>query len=84
MDFADPAHPSLSYDLDMVSLLVELDQFDAVLALFEAMPEERPGQLAWLRTRLTGNAIRFRCDPRVRSIEGGLSLPPPVRPISCN
>jgi TolB-like protein/Tfp pilus assembly protein PilF len=82
--FADPAHPTLSYDYDWMVLMIELNEMGAVLEVLQEQPETFASELAYLRTRATGNGVRFQCDPRVRELQSRVGLAPPVKPPVCD
>ena len=83
IDFANPAHPTLSYVFDLIDILAELGEFDAAWKLIERYAVGDPTVFGWLRTRETENGISLRCDPRVRELTEQSGLPAAIHPVKC-
>jgi TolB-like protein/Tfp pilus assembly protein PilF len=84
-DFASPGHPTLLYEFDFVTLLVELGELDAAFALLDGSNEqEQIESLIWIRSRQTENSRRFSCDPRFTAMGAGKDIPRPVKEVSCD
>ena len=82
-DFANPDSPTLSYDLDLISLLIELNEFDGAWGVIKAIKED-PYVLTWLRIHRTPNGVRFQCDARVRDQTERAGLPAAIVPLKCD
>jgi len=80
--FADPAHPALSYDVDVQVIFIEQGRYDEFWRLIEKSEYEF-WSLAWLRSIQTENAIRLRCSARWKKYAAQIKLPPPLVPITC-
>ena len=84
IDFANPAHPALSYEFDLIDVLTELGEFDAAWKFIERYAANDPTVLGWLRTRETENGIRLRCDRRVRGLTEQSGLPTAIHLLKCS
>jgi TolB-like protein/Tfp pilus assembly protein PilF len=84
-DFAAPENPSLSYSFGILTLLVELGEFDAGFELLQRSGRDtRVPEVLWLRTLQTENGRLFKCNQRFIDISDDLEIPPPVDPIACD
>ncbi|NND44184.1 MAG: tetratricopeptide repeat protein [Xanthomonadales bacterium] len=81
--FADPAHPALSYDVDLQVIFIEQGRYDEFWRLFENSEFEF-WTLAWLRSIQTENAIRLRCSTRWKEEAARIEMPPPLVPVDCS
>jgi tetratricopeptide (TPR) repeat protein len=83
IDFANPDNPTLSYELDLVSLFIEVNEFDSVWTLIQRS-NEKPCLLGWLRVHRTPSGTKFQCEPRVKQLVEQVGLPPVVQPFVCD
>jgi len=82
LEFSNPAHPSLSYEFDMVDVFIELGELEAAWTMINKSREKKP-MLAWVRQRITPNSIRLQCDRRfIKAVEES-GIPPTVNPVQC-
>ncbi len=76
LDFADPDNPGLSYPPELISVMVELGEFEAAIFLIENnMGWMGNYTLANLRARKTENAVAFYCDQLVQSLYEKYQVP---------
>jgi Tfp pilus assembly protein PilF len=69
LNFADPENPGLSYEVELVNLLVRLGESEAALVLLENNIQTiAPLIFSSLRMEQTENSIAFFCDARVQSL----------------
>jgi len=86
MSFADPESPSLSYDFEFGTAMIELGEFESVLTLLERLainPQSQKRDLLWYRSIYTPNGRRFSCDPRARAMFDQANLPPRLPQMEC-
>jgi len=69
LNFPEPHNPSLSYAVELVATLVELNEFEAAVQLIEKnMDFDGPYIFTNIRARQSKTAIAFQCDPRVQAL----------------
>ncbi len=82
IDFSNPDHPALMYDLELVGLMAHFGEFDLV---FEYLDNGADGQmLPWLRLWRSGKAAQLQCDDRLKALEVKYGAPPPASRQSCS
>ena len=76
LDFADPGNPSLSYQTELIIVMIELGEFETAIVLLEKNMIFDGGYVfTQFRARQTENAIAFYCDPRVQSLYEKYEVP---------
>jgi len=76
LNFPEPDNPSLSYAVELVATMVELNEFDAALQLIEKnMDFDGTYIFTNIRARQSKNAIAFLCDPRFQSLYRKYDIP---------
>jgi tetratricopeptide (TPR) repeat protein len=83
-DFANPDHPTLFYDVDMVNALVHFGLPDALWEWLEGQGDDAAQFLPGIRIYRTEQGIRLQCDPRIDAMASKYNIPPPVDPVACN
>ena len=83
LDFSNPEHPSLSYEFDMMSILIELDELEAVWTLLD-QSTEKTFLIPWLLSRRTPYGISFQCQQRFRGAVKQAGIPPSVHQVQCD
>ena len=69
LNFPEPDNPSLSFQVELVTTLIELREFDAALTLLAKNMDWDGGYaLALLPARQSDNSVAFYCDPRVQAL----------------
>jgi len=82
LEFSNPAHPSLSYEFDIVDVFVELGELEAAWTMINKSREKK-SMLAWVRQRQTPNGIRLQCDQRFIKAVKEAGIPWAVNPVQC-
>jgi len=83
LEFSNPAHPSLSYEFDMIDVFIELGELEAAWTMIDRAREKK-STLAWVQQRKTPNGIRIQCDQRfIKAVEASKILPP-LHPVQCD
>jgi hypothetical protein len=82
LDFSNPEHPTLSYDIDLVQVFVGLGLDDASWALLQKARESRL-LIIGMRTNRTAEGVQFQCQPRYVELEASFGVPPAVVPLDC-
>jgi TolB-like protein len=83
---ADPQSPSLTYDPELGSALIEMGEFEPALTLLErsiANPIMSKSDISWFQSIGTPNGRLFRCDPRAVALFEQAELPPPPPQLKC-
>ena len=84
--FADPESPTLSYEYEFGTTMIELGLFDTVLVLLERFTADETliqSDAAWFRSTLTPNGRAFSCDPRAQALFERAKLPPRPEHLKC-
>ncbi|MFT5140862.1 MAG: TolB-like protein/Tfp pilus assembly protein PilF [Rhodothermales bacterium] len=83
--FSDPANPSLTYEYDLITILIEYGEFDLLWQFLDAMDEEAAkSQLTGLSGFRSENGIKVQCDPRANELLRKHNIPLRVDPVVCD
>jgi TolB-like protein/Tfp pilus assembly protein PilF len=83
---ADPQSPSLTYESEFGTALIELGEFEPALELLGrsvASGVAAKYDVNWYRSMGTPNGRRFSCDPRAIALFEQAELPPPPPQLEC-
>ncbi len=86
MSFAEPESPSLIYDYEFGTAMIELGEFESALTLLERMAtnsQSPNADVMWFRSITTPNGRKFSCDPRARALFDLANLPPRLPQLAC-
>jgi TolB-like protein/Flp pilus assembly protein TadD len=84
INFADPAHPTLLYHVDVMNLMIHFRHFDQLFELLAKDEDDIAENVSWFRNFRTPNGIQLQCDPRTVALESKYDVSPAVDPVACD
>ena len=85
LDIVDPGNPSLSYQADMIYVMIELGEFEtAIILIEENMGFDGKYVFLQMRARKSENSVAFYCDPRVQPLYDKYNIPTPEGKSVCD